>query len=154
MRVPLLYLDTSVIGGYFDDEWKDATQELWSQMEAGKWRFASSDVLAQEIQGAPDFVRALFLKTFQQETLLEINDEMYSLAENYVSQKVVSPKYFDDALHVAACTISRISLLVSWNFRHLVNVQRETGFNGVNLLNGYPVIRIVNSLEIIYGSED
>ena len=61
-------------------------------MEAGKWRFASSDVVAQEIQGTPDFVRALFLKTFQQETLLEINDELYSLAESYVSHKVVSPK--------------------------------------------------------------
>ena len=52
MPVPILYLDTSVIGGYFDDEWKDATQELWRQMEAGRFRFLSSDVTTQEIEDA------------------------------------------------------------------------------------------------------
>ena len=67
---------------------------------------------------------------------------------------MVSSKYEDDARHVAACTVSRADLLVSWNFRHLVNVQRETAFNGVNLLQGYAAIRIVNPLEIIYGNQD
>ena len=43
MPVPVLYLDTSVIGGYFDDERKDATQELWRQMEQGRFRFLSSE---------------------------------------------------------------------------------------------------------------
>jgi len=60
MPVPILYLDTSVIGGYFDDEWKDATQELWRQMEAGRFRFLSSDVTTQEIEDAPGNVRDLF----------------------------------------------------------------------------------------------
>lgn len=66
----------------------------------------------------------------------------------------VTPKYTDDARHVAACTVSKIDYLVSWNFRHLVNVQRETGFNAVNLLQGYRTIRIVNPLELIYGNQD
>ena len=53
MPVPSLYLDTSVLGGYFDDEWKDATQELWRQMEAGQWRFFTSLVAAEELAQAP-----------------------------------------------------------------------------------------------------
>lgn len=79
---------------------------------------------------------------------------MDALATAYVSQGVVTAKYEDDARHVAACTVSGVNLLVSWNFRHLVNLQREVGFNGVNLLKGYPPIRIVNPMEIIYGNQD
>ncbi len=122
VRTPTLYLDTSVLGGYFDDEWKEPTQELWRQMEAGQWLFQSSDVTTGEIEGAPERVRTLFINTFAPETLIETNDEMDALAAAYVAQGVVTAKYEDDARHVAACTVSGITLLVSWNFRHLVNI--------------------------------
>ena len=59
----------------------------------------------------------------------------------------------DDARHAAVCTVAQIDFLVSWNFKHLVNVSRETAFNGVNLLRGYRAVRIVNPLELIYGNE-
>ena len=154
MPVPILYLDTSVIGGYFDDEWKDATQELWRQMEQGRFRFLSSDVTTQEIEDAPENVRDLFDDTFSAETLLEVTGEMEDLAAAYLRQGVVPPKYADDATHVAVCTVARLQYLVSWNFKHLVNVQREAGFNAVNLLQGDPPIRIVNPLELIHGNQD
>jgi hypothetical protein len=154
VRTPTLYLDTSVLGGYFDDEWKEPTQELWRQMEAGLWRFVCSDVTTGEIEGAPERVRNLFIATFPPQTLIETDEEMDALAVAYVAQGVVTAKYEDDARHVAACTVSGLNLLVSWNFRHLVNVQREAGFNGVNFLKGYPAIRIVNPMEIIYGNQD
>lgn len=63
-------------------------------------------------------------------------------------------KFADDARHVAICTVHGIRHLVSWNFRHLVNVQREAGFNAVNLLQGYPPISIVNPKELIYVNTD
>ena len=72
----------------------------------------------------------------------------------YLAQGVVTPKYADDARHVAACTVARHDYLVSWNFRHLVNVHRSAGFNAVNLLQGWPPVRIVNRLELIYGNQD
>ncbi|HEY5793108.1 MAG TPA: hypothetical protein VIS74_07405 [Chthoniobacterales bacterium] len=154
MRIPSLYLDTSVLGGYFDDEWQEPTQELWRQMEEGQWRFVCSDVTTEEIEGAPERVRLLFFNTFPPETLLATTDEMEVLAAACVVQGVVTGKYQDDARHVAACTVSGLNLLVSWNFRHLVSLQRETGFNAVNLLQGYQIIRIVSPLELIYGNQD
>ena len=154
VRIPVLYLDTSVLGGYFDEEWKEATQELFRQMEMGLWKFVCSDVTRDEIQGAPEPVRELFANTFPPESLLRPNDEMDDLAAVYVAQKVVPPKYGDDALHVAVCTVSGINLLVSWNFKHLVSLQRESGFNAVNLVQGYPTIRIVSPMELIYGNQD
>lgn len=107
-----------------------------------------------ELIEAPERVRELFNSTFKAADVLNITEEIDHLAATYVAQGVVTPKYEDDARHVAACTVNRIDFLVSWNFRHMVNVQRETAFNGVNLLNGYPAIRIVNPLEIIYGNQD
>jgi hypothetical protein len=154
MRSPSLYLDTSILGGYFDDEWKAATQQLWEQMEAGKWRFFTSLIAAEEISHAPERVRELFKTTFSPEMMLDVSHEMDELADAYIAQAVVTPNYEDDARHVAACTVARLDYLVSWNFRHLVNVQREAGFNAVNLLQGYQAVRIVNPLELIYGNQN
>ena len=81
-------------------------------------------------------------------------EEAEDLAEEYLRAAVVSPKYADGALHVAICSTHRIPNLVSWNFRHLVNVRREAGFNAVNLLQGYAPLSIVNPKELIYGDTD
>jgi hypothetical protein len=100
MHTPSLYLDTSVLGGYYDEEWKQPTQELWRQKEAGQWLFLSSDVTTGEIEGAPDRVRHLFVQTFSPHMLIETTEEMDDLAAPYVAHGVVSPKYEDDALFV------------------------------------------------------
>jgi hypothetical protein len=112
MPVPSLYLDTSVLGGYFDDEWQAPTQELWRQMEAGQWRFFTSLVAAEELAQAPGRVRDLFQRSFTPENVFDLTDEMDQLAAAYLAQGVVTPKYADDARHVAACTVARHDYLV------------------------------------------
>jgi predicted nucleic acid-binding protein len=154
VKIPTLYLDTSIIGGYFDDEFEEATRALWRQMETGKFRLVTSLITADELSGAPARVRDLWANTFTPEMILEITDEMEQLAAAYMAQAILTPKYSDDARHVAACTVARSDYLVSWNFRHLVNVDREKGFNAVNLLQGYSSVSIVNPLELIYGDAD
>jgi predicted nucleic acid-binding protein len=154
VKTPILYLDTSVIGGYFDDEFKEATRELWRQMEAGKYRFVTSLITADELAAAPTHVRDLWADTFTPEMILDVTDDMEQLAAAYMAQAILTPKYTDDARHVAACTVARSDYLVSWNFKHLVNVDREKGFNAVNLLQGYASISIINPLELIYGDSD
>ena len=150
-----LYLDTSVIGGYFDKEWMADTRELWAQAQAGKWRLLTSIVTERELENAPENIRQLFRDTFQDASeLLMATEEAEDLAEEYLRAGVVSPKFADDALHVAVCSTHRIPYLVSWNFRHLVNVRREAGFNAVNLLQGYPSLSIVNAKELIYADSD
>jgi len=151
MQTPIrLYLDTSVIGGYFDDEWCAPTQELWRQMKAGCFCFVTSQVTMNELANAPAHVRDLFDKNFTQENLLPFNDEAEQLADAFLRHGILPPKYTDDARHVAICTVARIAHLVSWNFRHLVNPERRKGFNAINRLQGYPDVSIVNPWEIIY----
>ena len=123
-------------------------------MGAGEWEFFTSGVTLKELAEAPASVRDLFESSFPPENIFDLTDEMEALAAAYLAQGVLTTKYADDARHVAACTVKRCDYLVSWNFRHLVNVQRAAGFNAVNLLRGYPSIRIVNPLELIYGKHD
>jgi predicted nucleic acid-binding protein len=155
MPTPTLYLDTSVIGGYYDAKWMQDTRELWRQAKEGKWKLVTSVITERELLAAPPAVRDLFKETFPNaDVLLAETDEADDLAQEYLKAGVVSERYADDAMHVAICTVHRINFLVSWNFRHLVNVQREAGFNAVNLLQGYPMLSIVNPKELIYGLID
>ena len=154
MKTPVLYLDTSVIGGYFDDKFKEATRQLWRQMEAGRFQFVTSTITAEELAVAPAHVRDLWADTFTPEMILDVTEDIEQLAAAYMAQAILTPKYTDDARHVAACTVARSDYLVSWNFKHLVNVDRKKGFNAVNLLQGYSSVSIVNPLELIYDDAD
>ncbi|MBE7497446.1 MAG: hypothetical protein HS117_21075 [Verrucomicrobiaceae bacterium] len=149
-----LYIDTSVVGGYHDPLWMDDTRLLWQQAEAGYWSLITSIVAEAEIQNAPPNVRQLFAYTFNASNILDTSREVEELAEAYMQASVVPSKFADDALHVAMATVHGIRLIVSWNFKHLVNVRREDGFNAVNILRGWPIVRIVSPKEIIYADQE
>jgi hypothetical protein len=148
-----LYLDTSVLGGYHDAEFMADTRALWRLREAGRFRFVSSVLVDQEIARAPERVRAVMRATFAPEDVLPMTAEALELASHYLAQKVVPADYADDARHVAVCAVARLDYLVSWNFKHLANVRREIGFNAVNVLQGYPPVRIVAPTFLIHGHE-
>ncbi len=145
-----LYIDTSVIGGYHDKEWMEDTRLLWRQAEAGLWQLVTSIIAEAEVKSAPPNVRLVFADTFNEKNILDTSAEIEELAEAYLQAAVVPPKFTDDALHVATATVHGIRLIVSWNFKHLVNVRREDGFNAMNILRGWPAVRIVSPKEIIY----
>ncbi len=155
MAVLTVYLDNSVLGGYFDSEFQEPTRRLWRMAENGELRFVASVVTQEEAALAPSQVVRLFAKTFPDDAaLLDLTPRAEELAQAYLTVGVVSQKYADDARHVAIATTHGIGVLVTWNFQHLANYRREAGFNRVNLENGYPTIRIISPLEIVYESQD
>jgi hypothetical protein len=154
MHALSLYLDTSVIGGYFDAVFMADTRSLWRLRDSGLYRFVSSGLVVDEIAGAPETVRQLMRTSFVAEDVLVVTEEMENLAAAYMAQKVVPPKFADDAQHVAVCTVAGLDYLVSWNFKHLANVHREAGFNAVNLLQGYRPVRIVAPTFLIHGHKE
>jgi len=105
MHIPTLYLDTSVIGGYHDEEWMEDTRSLWQQAKAGQWRLVTSIVAEAELQYAPAKVREVFADTFNEGNILDTSIEIEELANAYLDAEVVPRKYVDDALHVAMATV-------------------------------------------------
>lgn len=61
----------------------------------------------------------------------------------------MSKKSRVDAQHIATATISRVDVLVSWNFKHIVNLEKIHGYNSVNLRLGYPILEIRTPIEVI-----
>lgn len=155
MAVLTVYLDNSILGGYFDPEFEEPTRRLWCMAETGECRFVASVVTQQEATQAPPAVVRLFARTFPDDTaLLELTRRAEELAQAYVTAGVVSTRYVDDARHVAIATTHGVGVLVTWNFRHLANYRREAAFNRVNQESGYPAIRIISPLELVYEAQD
>ena len=138
-----LYLDTSVLGGYFDDEFAEFTIPLFERLDKGEFILLFSTVTQDELEGAPDKVKQLVKSLKADNTeYLEITSEAIDLASEYIKEKVVGKTSFADCLHIAIATINRADFLVSWNFKHIVNIQRIRGYNSINIKNGYRLLEI------------
>ena len=148
---PRIYVDTSVIGGCLDDEFKDYSKLLFKEFSSGKKRIVVSDLVLFELEGAPEDVKDV-LHGIPQGSIeyVFLNEESLSLAGNYLKEDVIAENSLADARHIAIATIERVDVLVSWNFKHIVNLNRIHLVNSVNLKLGYPLIEIRSPLEVIY----
>jgi hypothetical protein len=144
------YFDTSVFGGVYDIEFDEPTLQLFEKVKLGEVICIYSDLTVGELDNAPQRVRDYFaaLPTEHLE-YVRMTDESLSLARNYISGKVVGETNFDDCVHIALATIHKADILVSWNFKHIVNVYRIRGYNSVNLRQGYMTLEIRSPKDII-----
>jgi hypothetical protein len=151
-----IYTDTSVIGGCFDEEFAEASGRLLNTFKAGGAIIVVSDLTLLELQDAPPRVRAVLgdIPVVHREDV-ELTEEAATLAERYITAGVVVATKRVDAQHIALATINRVDVLVSWNFKHIVNLQRIQGYNSVNLRFGYPLLEIRTPQEVmIYYEEE
>ena len=105
---------------------------------------------------APEFVKEL-LKSIPEENQkrIKLTQEAIDLADKYIDAKVVGRTSRADCQHIAMATICNADVLVSWNFKHIVNLERIRGYNGVNYQNGHKMIEIRTPKEIErYENED
>jgi hypothetical protein len=143
-----VYIENSVIGGYFDIIFEEATKKLFEKFKAGEYRAVISTHTYGELDnGAPENVKSN-LETISYEKV-DVTEEMLDLTQKYMEEKIVSEQYRSDALHIAIATISGVDVLVSWNFKHIVNLNRIKLFNSVNLKEGYTMLEIRTPSEVI-----
>jgi predicted nucleic acid-binding protein len=150
-----VYIDTSVIGGCFDEEFEEWSNRLFDDFKSGKKIAVVSDITIDELSDAPQQVQENF-KTIPDNYLeiLVAEDEAKKLANLYIHEKAVSRRFYEDALHIAISTINQVSVLASWNFKHIVNLDRIRLYNAVNLKNGYSILEIRTPREILKFDDD
>lgn len=138
-----VYIDTSVFGGFYDDEFAEHTKPLFDRLQSGEFILLFSTVTQDELENAPERVKQL-VKNLKAEwtEFLDVTDEVIDLATEYVTEKVVGQTSYSDCLHIALATVHRSDFLISWNFKHIVNVQRISGYNSINIKNGYKQLEI------------
>jgi hypothetical protein len=76
--------------------------------------------------------------------------ETLALADAYVTSRVVPVRSSDDARHVAIATVAALDALISWNFKHIVNLRRRRLVHSVNVRLGYSLIDLVSPEEVLY----
>jgi hypothetical protein len=115
-----------------------------------------SDVVLREIARAEEELADRLRQLLKQldPILLELDEDMDGLAADFLAQGVVPPSKIEDSQHVAAAVISELDVLVSWNYRHLVNVRRREKFYQISVMHGYyKPLQIVTPFEVDHESE-
>ena len=145
-----IYIDTSVIGGCEDDEWREHSLRLMTCFVEGDYVLVLSDLTIQELAAAPNEVRDHLAAVPEEHIeVLRLSTEAQELADAYISAGIVSRRMRADAQHIAIATVARVNVLVSWNFRHIVNLHRIHGYNSVNLRRGYLTLEIRSPREVL-----
>ena len=145
-----IYVDTSVVNGAFAQRFAQDTLPFWNAVRHGEIIIIASDLLADELENAPVHIREFFDKIpISQIERIVLTVETENLAAQYIAGKVVGQSSLDDCRHIALATIARADVLVSWNFKHIVNTSRIRGYNSINMKLGYPQIDIRTPYEVI-----
>jgi len=149
MKKPRIYIDTSVIGGCFDVEFSEWSNGLMKNFAAGIFMPILSDVVAAEIQDAPEPVRQKYEVLLHREhEFILVTEEVIELADAYQRRGILTPKFYDDGLHIALASVAEADLLVSWNFKHIVHFDKIRLFSSANLEQGYKPLQIYSPREV------
>lgn len=146
---PRVYTDTSVLGGCEDDEFREPSHRLLQAFVGGELTLVLSELTLRELEAAPEGVRMVVGRVPQAHIEpLALSREAEELAAAYIEDGAIGAHMRADALHIALATVARVDVLVSWNFKHIVNLKRIHAYNAVNLKKGYPLLEIRTPREV------
>ncbi|MGA2297642.1 MAG: hypothetical protein ABSG15_08855 [FCB group bacterium] len=152
-----IYLDTSVINFiYADDapEKKDVTLDFFNNY-LNEYDVFISSIVYDEIDNTRSEIKKLLLyeaiKRYNLKTFNEINNEIVKIAQIYIDKNIIPVSKFEDAMHIAFATFYEFDILLSWNFKHLANINKQVLVNAINTSIGYnkPLL-LFNPMEVIY----
>ena len=152
MKKKRIYLDTSVPSAYFDDRWpdrQDLTRKFWKRLN--EYDVFVSVVTYEEIGRMKDRLpekESSLLRLIDGILVLPTTPEAERLADQYLGHGIIPASQIEDALHLAIATLSAVDYLISWNFKHLVNVKTREKANALNALLGHPTMGIITPPEL------
>ncbi len=155
MKLLRIYTDTSVFGGCFDEEFAQESKAFFEEIRAGKFVLVISATGLGELEKAPDYVQKV-LTELAPETVevIDFSEEIILLRDAYLKAGILGPEGKADAEHIAAASVADVDFVVSWNFKHMVHYEKISGYQAINLMNGYKEIRIYSPKEVVDDDEE
>jgi predicted nucleic acid-binding protein len=147
MRKIRVYVDTSVFGGVEDDEFAGPSQRFFERVRRGEFLVLMSQLTWDELADAPAKVQNV-VKALPGVVPTRADQEAMALAQAFIDAGVLGASSVSDALHVATATVAGADVILSWNFRHIVNFDRIHKYNAINVLRGFRPIEIHSPLEM------
>ena len=156
MTAQRIYVDTSVLGGCFDAEFEPWSRGLMDDFRSGHFRPVISDVTAAEVADAPGDVREIHEELLSLGSeIVPVEAKVLDLVRAYEDRGILAARFRNDMLHIALATVAQVDVLVSWNFRHIVRLDKIRSFNAVNVEHGYNPLAIYSPREVTtYEKED
>jgi len=158
MKLLKIYLDTSVINFLFAEDapdFKRVTIDFFEHYVRRKvYQVYVSEVVIREIEQTSDAnqkERLLNVIAEYDLRVLPLTDEANKLALLYLAERILPEKKLDDARHIALTTVNQIDILLSWNFKHLANINKQLAVKVINEREGYfyPML-LTNPMEVLY----
>lgn len=156
MKKTKIYLDTSVISHLDATDTPEKMQDtiqLWSQIQTGKYEIVLSDIVFDELFDCPEPKRSLLVTYLQQIHYVRVksNDDMVTLANKFINFGILKEKNLDDCRHIAAALLAGCDIIVSWNFKHIVNTKTIKGTKVISTIEGYKDVIICSPNMLIEG---
>ncbi len=148
-RPQRIYADASVYGGCYDLEFRDSSRRFFDLVDARRFKLVISPLVQDELDLAPSRVKELYEKFRPLAEAVDISEDVLRLRQAYMDTQILGVRWRNDATHVALATVWNCRVIVSWNFKHIVNFQKIPLYNGVNLAMGYGPIAIHSPPEVI-----
>ena len=154
MKPLRIYADASAIGGCIDPEFAADSLRMIEEVRRGRLVLLLSDIVLAELADAPPRVQSVVqsLPATAVEKV-EITEEVLRLRDEYLAARIVGLRWADDAAHVAAATVARADAIASWEFQHIVRLDKMKAYNQVNLRQGYGILTIVTPKEVVSDEE-
>lgn len=155
-----IYLDTSVMSYLKQDdspERTSATNKFWEDLKIrDDLEIYLSDVTLAEVSECYEPKRSFMQEKLKeiQFTLLEKDEEAEKLASQIIQLGILTNKSHDDCLHIAIAVLEGCNYIVSWNFKHLVNVKTINGVRAITNLKGFSPIDIITPEMLTKGDEN
>ena len=124
------------------------TKRLFEYADEAKYELFVSDVVLRELRAADEPKRTKLLSGIEGIKELLNTQESEELASEYVNNKIISENFIDDARHVAIAVCNNLDAIVSWNYKHLVNINKTKQINIINEVMGYKHIWIISPEEV------
>lgn len=153
-----VYLDTSVISYLTQEDAPEKmadTQKLWKMFKQNRYDVFLSTVTLKEISDCPEPKREILYEQLSQikYTPIQIDNSMYEVARQIIDMKILTSKSFDDCQHIAAAVMAGCDCIISWNFKHIVNIKTIRGIRAITNLRGYKPIEIINPSVLLESEE-
>ena len=147
-----LYLETTMFNYFFDAE-RDGHADTIRMFEAigkGKYEGYTSEYVTYELQKADEPKRTDMMKLIEKYEInvLNTDDEAVRLANIYVQNKVIPPKFLLDGVHISLASIRGLDCILSFNFQHINKLKTKRMTELINLNEGYKGITICTPMEV------
>ena len=150
----LVYVDTSVFGGVFDEEFSEASRTFFNEVKNGRFDALVSSVVLNELQDAPEQVRRFYTTISPRVNIAELSETALKLVNHYITAGIVGERWRPDAQHVAVASVYGCRAIVSWNFRHIVHFEKIPLYNGVNMSHGFAPLAIHTPQEMVHYEDE